>query len=103
MNDCERAYDLMSQYIDGNISDIDKDFLSAHIKNCPECAELFSIYAEVSFIMADDAEPPDELLPNVMNGVNKINAEHKASGGRKKIISIRWLAAAACIALAMRK
>jgi hypothetical protein len=99
VTDCEKAQELMSQYIDGEITDSDKDFLTEHLKTCHECSEMFSILAEVSFLMADDVEPPPELLTNVMQGVNKINDERKSSKKRGKVIYFKYLAVAACFAL----
>ena len=100
MADCERYRDLISEYIDGTIGSEDQADLFRHIENCPECAQLLEAYAEISRIMADDADPPEELLSGVMDGVREINNKRRMEGRvRFRRTAVRCLAAAACAAI----
>jgi hypothetical protein len=98
MADCEKYQELISLYVDRGISDEEKAELIAHIEQCEDCAQLLSIYADVSRLAAEDVEPPEELCAGVMAGVRKINAEKSKSRTSKRAVS-RWIAAAACIAI----
>lgn len=100
MADCERYRDLISEYIDGTISGEDQAELFHHIESCSDCAQLLETYAEISRIMADDTEPPEELLSGVMAGVRDINDRRRQEGRiRFKRTAVRCLAAAACAAV----
>ena len=96
MADCERYRDLISEYIDGTISGEDQAELFHHIESCSDCAQLLETYAEISRIMADDTEPPEELLSGVMAGVREINDRRRQEGRiRFKRTAVRCLAAGA--------
>lgn len=99
MNECEKFEDLISAYIDGEVTSEERDELMAHIENCPHCAELLAIYTDISLIASEDVEPPEELLAGVMAEVHKINAKNAAPAKKAKVIYLRWAAIAACAAL----
>ena len=99
MSDCDKYRELISCYIDGTISTEDQQQLFQHIETCQECAELLDIYSDISRTLADDTDPPQELLSGVMSGVRNINAKRKHDSRlrlRKRAI---WFAAAACAAI----
>lgn len=102
MNDCEKALEAMNSYIDGNISDDDREFLMSHIASCPECSEIFGILTGMSGMFSEDAEPPEALLSGVMEGVRAINAENKTvSISRSRRMMRRWVSIAACAVAAV--
>lgn len=100
MINCEKALELINSYIDGDISESDTELLMSHIASCSECAELFSILTGVSESFSEDAEPPEELLSGVMEGVRAVNAERKTiSIARRRKMTLRWVSVAACAVL----
>lgn len=100
MINCEKALELINSYIDGDISESDTELLMSHIASCPECAELFSILTGVSESFSENAEPPEELLSGVMEGVRTVNAERKTiSIARRRKMTLRWVSVAACAVL----
>lgn len=102
MINCEEALELINSYIDGEISESDSELLMSHIASCPQCAELFGILTGVSETFSEDAEPPEELLAGVMDGVRAVNHERKVvSINRKRKMTVRWLSVAACAVAAI--
>jgi len=99
MNECGKFEDLISAYIDGEVTSEERAELMAHVENCPHCAELLAIYTDISLIASEDVEPPEELLAGVMAEVHKINAKKAAPAKKAKVIYLRWAAIAACAAL----
>lgn len=99
MINCEQAQDLMSLYLDGELSDADRAAFEAHIAGCPACRAMLDTLAEVSALMGEDTEPPEALATGVMDGVRAINRERESEKRRRKTVFIKWLSAAACVAL----
>lgn len=101
MKNCEYYEELISSLIDGEITETEKLELEEHLEECTSCRELYNTYSAL-FGRADLAEPPKELLPNVMAAVRDLPAGRKSGGGKKTYIYIRYIAAAAaCLALAI--
>ena len=102
MTDHEIFQQLISEYIDGTISQENQERLFQHTKECQDCARLLEDYIQISKIMADDVDPPEELLTGVMEGVREINAKRRAEErSRFKKQGVKWLAIAACAALVL--
>lgn len=97
MCNCERAQELISAYIDGEITAGEKAELDEHVAGCKDCADMLAVYSEISRAMAEDVEPPASLRESVMSGVREINAERKPK--KAKIVWLRWVAAAAAVAI----
>ncbi|MBQ6755571.1 MAG: zf-HC2 domain-containing protein [Oscillospiraceae bacterium] len=97
MCNCERAQELISAYIDGEITAGEKAELDEHVAGCRDCADMLAVYSEISRAMAEDVEPPASLRESVMSGVREINAERKPK--KAKIVWLRWVSAAAAVAI----
>ena len=97
MCNCERAQELISAYIDGEITAGEKAELDEHVAGCKDCADMLAVYSEISRAMAEDVEPPASLRKSVMSGVREINAERKPK--KAKIVWLRWVSAAAAVAI----
>lgn len=97
MCNCERAQELISAYIDGEITAGEKAELDEHVAGCKDCADMLAVYSEISRAMAEDVEPPASLRESVMSGVREINAERKPE--KAKIVWLRWVSAAAAVAI----
>jgi len=108
MADCFKYQELISCYIDGEISEKEKaDFLE-HIETCPSCAALLESYKSLfSEAPADIADAPDELVSNVMAAIHQKEIPYitipapKAADTEKKNnkIWVKYIGLAACLAV----
>ena len=104
MNKCMEFMDLISLYVDGEASEIEKKKLEEHIETCESCASFLHAYTGISStIEADELTPPPSLRENVMA---KIKSEPVVLNGQKNdkstIIRLtvkRYLPLAACVAV----
>lgn len=97
MSDCKKFQDLISQKLDGELSEQEELELDAHLGSCPSCRTLLEIYSSV-FTDEELIEPPSALSENVMS---QIRAQKKNTSKNRHIF-IRYAAGiAACIALAI--
>lgn len=84
MENCEKYIALISELIDGEISDADRSELEIHLEFCPECRKVAKAFAAIS-----DGFPTEEKVPaNFTEGtMAKIKAEAAKPAGIKKFIS----------------
>ena len=67
MNDCEKYIELMSQMLDGELSEEQTSELRAHIASCEDCRKAFDAFTSVSEALSDElCEPPEMLAKGVM-------------------------------------
>lgn len=99
MADCEHYQELLSLYVDGEIAPDEEAGLLAHLKTCPDCAALLSVYSEVSRLLSDDADPPEALAENVMRRVREQREGRFQRNIRMRRTVLRIAATAACAAL----
>ena len=108
MADCRQMRDLISCYADGELSGPEKQTLEQHLKLCPSCRSVLSIYESISSSMDESMkEPPTDFTDSVMSAVKKL-PEHNITSitqkSRKKAakrIVISFAAAAACLTLVL--
>ena len=104
MNNCLNFMELISSYIDGEISETEKKNLEAHIETCESCASFLRAYKGISSaVEAGETVPPPSLRENVMakikSGPAILNAHEN---DRSKIIRLtlrRYVPLAACVAI----
>ena len=102
MSDCEKYLDLISAYIDGELPEQDRADLESHLASCENCRALYDTLTAVSEDMRSDlADPPEDLVENVMAGIRAENGYPLADARpRKRRTVIRRAAlAAACLAV----
>ena len=46
--ECQKAIDLLSDYLEGAISEDARAHLQSHFKDCPPCLEFFESYRKTS-------------------------------------------------------
>lgn len=66
---CRQAVALMSDYLDGRLSDRDRQRLELHFGDCPHCAEYLA-QLRVTIDAVGKAEPddlPDEALDDLVH------------------------------------
>lgn len=84
MNGCEKYIDLISELIDGEISDADRSELEIHLEFCPECRKAAEALAAISANFPKEEEVPANFTEGTMA---KIKAEGAKPVGIKKFIS----------------
>jgi len=50
--DCERIEELLSSYLEGELSTADKDMVEAHLASCPDCAALLAVLGRAQKALA---------------------------------------------------
>lgn len=92
---CEKAMELLSAKLDGELDASEEALLAEHLAQCPECRaleqELLSLDAA---LRTAEEEPPAELAENVMASVRRERI--RRTNTRRVLI---WAAAAAVLAL----
>jgi len=96
--DCEKVLELLSAYIDGELSESDAEFVRAHLEICPDCKKVYDELKETENIFAASSEDaPLELSAAVMT---RVRAEKAISAKRRKFTRIfGGIAVAAVISL----
>lgn len=91
---CERARELLDDYVDGALEEAERRSVEAHLEECGECrheeAQLRALLAEARALSLE-VPPPWDLWPRIERRIRP--AGHGAW--------LRYLAAAACLVLAV--
>lgn len=94
MTMCDKYPELISAYVDGELSEGEITELEAHLENCDSCRSALEAYREISLEIAEGLEePPENFTEQVME---KVNVSYRK---RQKGIITRWIGIAACIAV----
>ena len=97
MKICDGYSEMISAYVDGELTDAETAALEEHLKTCEECWSALNAYREIALAISEDYEEvPPGFAEGVMQRVD--NAEKKRRRGRISVIT-RWACAAACIAI----
>ena len=90
---CDRAQELISCLIDGELSEKEKSEVSEHIENCPGCKAVFDAFSALSDDLSELEEAPEDLSESVMCAIKS------GTPARRKTPWVRYLSLAACLAL----
>ena len=90
---CERARELISCLIDGELSEKEKSEVSEHIETCPECKAVFDAFFALSDDLTVLEEAPEGLTENVMSAIKE------GIPAKRRTPWVRYLSLAACLAL----
>lgn len=93
--DCENIKEYFIDYIDGNLSEEEKQKVETHLESCKECSqELLALRSLVNDMNSDneDIKIPLDFMDNLTARVNKTNFNKK-----KKIKPLRTILIAAVI------
>ena len=97
MKICDGYSEMISAYVDGELTDTETAALEEHLKTCEECRSALNAYREIALAISEDYEEiPEGFAEGVMQRVE--NAEKRCRCGRISVIT-RWACAAACIAI----
>ena len=84
MNNCEKYIALISECIDGELSDADRSELKAHLEICPECRKVAKAFAAIKDNFPKEEKAPENFTIGTMA---KIKTESARPVGIKKFIS----------------
>lgn len=98
MSGCEKYQELISRLIDEDLDEKEHAELTAHLKNCKECALMVSAFTGLSAALSSDLEEvPEALHENMMAAVRR---SHMAAQNRRKFVKrVKKYSVAACLAL----
>jgi RNase P/RNase MRP subunit p29 len=74
--ECKKSHDLIEKYVSNNINDSETAQLKAHIKNCPECADLFedAQFSSQVFSNIPDLKAPLKLSRSIITSLKNQDA-----------------------------
>lgn len=102
MGSCEEYIELISAYIDGELSQDETERLFKHADNCGRCGSLLGAYRDISADIENSmAEPPPELTKGIMDAVRAEAGRPDTKKHKKRFIFGSYTAAAAVVALAV--
>ena len=102
MNDCTEFQDLISAYVDGELTEADKASLEAHMSACADCSAILEIYRSISTAVDGSLEPaPESLHTGVMEKIRNADDAQLSARIRKfktvNVIFSRYVPIAACL------
>lgn len=94
MKNCDYYRERISCLVDNELSIDERAEVMDHIRTCPECEKLYEAFCAVSAsVEADMEEPPEYIARGVMREIRSTVTR------QKRKTRIKWLSAAACVAL----
>lgn len=74
---CQRVLDMLTAYIDQQLSDEQRALVSSHLETCEQCQEIFRRMQMVTSFLneVEEVEPPADLKLNVMSEIMALNDE----------------------------
>jgi len=93
--ECKEIRELLSAYIDGEVTSEEKGQVERHLQSCPECRETYGQYVDIGTVLKSLPfwEPDSSLKEKVKE---KIKPQ---KGFIKRVIWTEWLAAAVVVVL----
>jgi hypothetical protein len=110
-SNCEYYQQLISQMLDGDLLDAERDSLQVHLQTCPDCQALYAAFSDISEALQEDmVQPPETLTAGVMARIQADQAAPAAQdtantiealSPRGKRLVRRWpgYVAVACLAI----
>ena len=79
MNKCAEIQELISEYLDGELSSEDTARVDEHLAQCEQCSALLMLFSEINTSIRESlVPPPEKLLTGVMD---KIRSGYKITEG----------------------
>ncbi len=91
----EKCIELISLLIDGELTDAESTGVREHVASCPECRRVYEAFSTMSQSLREPEDVPEGLHEDIMSGIRRSQEKHP------RALRIRWLAAAACLALVL--
>lgn len=95
MRECETIQALISEMLDGELSEADAAAVRVHIAECDDCRAMYQAFMAVSAAVAAEEPVPEGLHKNIMSTVRTAD---QAMRSQKKLTRLRSvLSLAACL------
>ncbi len=92
---CENMGELLSAYIDGEVTKDENEKIKAHLSNCPHCRELYERLTDISSLASECVtDIPNDLHRRIMASVN---AEMDTTKNKARILSGKKMSVASRI------
>jgi mycothiol system anti-sigma-R factor len=80
-SECRDALERLYVYLDGELTDIRRDAIRAHLEECSPCLEAFDFEAELKIVVARHCRDrvPDRLRVRVAMAIAEASGEEEAS------------------------
>ena len=106
MDNCLEYLELISAYMDGELSETDRARLEEHLLDCENCSSTLETYRAISLDMQDSLVPaPEELGMNVMEKIRSEGfAQSSTPAPKQKPINLilrRYVPIAACLVIVL--
>lgn len=90
--DCEKAFEMMSLYLDGQLNREEQGQLFEHMKNCNYCKQEFEFLKNLVDTMKDEAflPLPEGYHEDLMAKINKNKVERVDFSGTEKNKKRKW-------------
>ena len=98
MTECDIYREMISEMLDGELSEPQKTELMTHLATCRDCARVYDAFAFISSSIDEGAEPPASLAADVMSSIAAKGAK-SASAKKRGAVLPRLAALAACLAI----
>jgi hypothetical protein len=97
MTNCDKYLDMISSYVDGELSEEEKAELLAHVERCPSCRSILHAYETIAQETGELlSDPPAELKERVMAQIGETGGRQRKN---RRFVFGRYTALAACLAL----
>jgi predicted anti-sigma-YlaC factor YlaD len=101
-SDCDRARELASRSLDGDLTELDQGALRAHLQECAACAEVAAAMGEVTervrTAVPMDPAPPD-VIAHVQGAAQPIDIDAERQLRRRPARRTRHRIAATAVAI----
>jgi len=77
---CQEVMELMQRYLDFDLSDQEEERLMAHLRQCPQCSEMFERLQQLSRELANlpKVVPPFSLVDAILPQLDEIDRQRAA-------------------------
>lgn len=100
MSECDRYLEMISQLVDDELPEPQKTELFKHLDSCANCRRVYDAFNAISLSLGETAAPED-FAEGVMAAVRTQGGHGSSQAKRPGKSPVRYLALAACIALAV--
>jgi anti-sigma factor (TIGR02949 family) len=70
VGDCARALRELEVFLDGELTDVQRDAVRAHLDGCTDCLGAFDFHAELKQVIAAKCQN-DELPPDLVQRIER--------------------------------
>lgn len=100
MSECDRYLEMISQLVDGELTEPQKTELLAHLDGCANCRRVYDAFSAISLSLGETAAP-EGFAEGVMAAVRTQGGHGSRRAKKPGKSQVRYMALAACIVLAV--